>query len=106
MSGRTADEITTTSTGFEMLAPVAFEHTRTQRSQPLGCCGKLEIRPTDRVALIQQDFGDTAHTNAADADEMNVLNLLEHGVLPLQKSGSGILPLQAQRLEAASTLVF
>jgi len=37
---------------------------------------------------------------------MNVLNLLEHGVWLPQKSGSGILPLQTPRLEAASTLVF
>ena len=42
-----------------------------QRRQPLGHRRPLLVRPADRVAEIGQQFGDAAHADAADPDEMH-----------------------------------
>ena len=38
-----------------------------------------EIGAGDLVAEVEQHFGDAAHADAANADEMNALNFRKHG---------------------------
>jgi hypothetical protein len=38
----------------------------------------LEIGARDAVSEVEENFGDTAHADAADADEVYALDLREH----------------------------
>jgi hypothetical protein len=56
-----------------MLGPVVQENDPSQGLEPAGYVGFPEIRTADPVAQIQQEFGDAAHADAPDPDEMDVL---------------------------------
>jgi hypothetical protein len=53
-----------------MLGLVADEDFDTEFFEPLGIIAVGRIGTLDFVAEVMQHFGDTAHANAADADEM------------------------------------
>ena len=61
-----------------VLRGVAFEDGRAQAGQAMGDGRALQIGAGNLVAEIQQHLGDTAHADAADADEMNALNFGKH----------------------------
>ena len=58
---------------------MAFEGDGAHAGEAMGDGRGLEVGAGDLVAEVEQDFGDTAHADAADADEMNALNFGEHG---------------------------
>jgi hypothetical protein len=60
-----------------------FKRCGAQTGQALSDSGGLEIGAGDLVSEIEQDLGDAAHADAADAYEVDALNFGEHG-----KSGS------------------
>jgi hypothetical protein len=62
---------------------MSFEYGRAQIRKPLGHSGTLEVRTGDFIAEVQQYLGDAAHADAADSDEMNVLDFREHDSSPL-----------------------
>ena len=62
----------------DIFGAMAFEHGCAQAGQPLGDGGALQVGAGDLVAEIQQHLGDAAHADAADAYEMDALNLGEH----------------------------
>ncbi len=75
---RTADEYTTTSASLDVARVVALCNARAQRLEPIGDVGALHVRPAYLVSEIHQQLCDSAHPDAADADEMNAPGLPEH----------------------------
>ena len=57
---------------------VPFKNGRAQGGKPLGDGRMLKVGARNLVAEIQQYLGNPAHADAADADEVNALNLGEH----------------------------
>jgi hypothetical protein len=51
--------------------------------QPLGDIRQLEIRTRHLVVQVQQQFGNAAHADAADADEVNVVFFRYMILIPL-----------------------
>ena len=56
---------------------LALKGLRAQVLQPLGDGRRFGVRARNRVAQRQQDFGDTAHADPADANQMNALEIAE-----------------------------
>ena len=69
--------------GGDALADVrgvmADEHPRAQLFQPFGIGRSLGIRPLHRITDLEHDFGDPAHADAADTDEMNRTEVERNG---------------------------
>ena len=63
-----------------VLGAMAFKDNGPKLGQTLGDRRELQVRPGDFVAERQQDLGDAAHADAADAYEMNTLYFCEHGL--------------------------
>src|SRR5262249_38691606 len=57
---------------------VALKSDRAEAGEPLSDCGRLQVRARNLVAKVQQNAGDAAHADAADAYEMDALDLGEH----------------------------
>src|SRR3990172_193969 len=70
----------------DVLRPVADEDLAAQLLQPLRGVRFLHVRTGDLVAQIQEHLGDAAHTDAADADKMDVFNLFEHRMYRASRS--------------------
>ena len=84
LSGRTALDTTTTSARDYVLGTVADADARAQPGQAANDVAVAHVRPRHRVPEVQQHLGDTGHTDAADADEMDGdVTLSEHGKLGL-----------------------
>ena len=49
-----------------------------ERRQSIGGRAQLQVRAGDFISQVQQHFGDAAHANAADSDEVEVLRLKKH----------------------------
>jgi hypothetical protein len=58
---------------------VTDEDLGAQALEPLHGLAPLLVRARDPVAEVQQHLGDAAHPDAADAHEVDLLVLLEHG---------------------------
>ncbi len=58
---------------------VADEDLGAQALEPLHGLAPPLVRARDPVAEVQQHLGDAAHPDAADAHEVDLLVLLEHG---------------------------
>src|SRR5208283_2001031 len=54
---------------------VAFKDRCAKILQPLGDRGELGVRTGNRIAQREQNFGDAAHADAADADHVNALKI-------------------------------
>ena len=63
---------------------------RAERRQTLGGRAQLQVRAADLIAQVQQHFGDAAHANASDSDEVQVLGLKKHFNLVLFRLSSGM----------------
>ena len=76
LSSRTAVERTTTcaSPTFSAVSLGEFD---AQRLQPLRDLELFKSEPGHAEAGVDQHLGDTGHADAADADEMYVLNAYE-----------------------------
>ena len=62
-----------------LLGPVPFEHPSAQLVQAGGDRRAPQVGAADAIRpQRQQDFGDAAHADAADTDEVNALRLKEH----------------------------
>ena len=59
---------------------VADKNPRAELAQAARRIAFMKIRAGHRVSRIQQHFGDTAHADAADADEMNFMLFLQHEI--------------------------
>ena len=66
------------SSAGDMARLVAFIDNGAELRQPVGDRGAAQIGTGDLHLLVQQDFGDTAHADAADANEMCVLGGGKH----------------------------
>jgi hypothetical protein len=55
---------------------------RAQRRQALGDLREGQVGSRHREALVEQDLGDPAHADAADAGEMDVPDLAEFHPMP------------------------
>ena len=73
-----AELVTTTSAPVDVGRLMALEGLCAEAREPLRYGGSLQVRAGNLVAEIQQNFGDAAHADAADAYEMDALNLGEH----------------------------
>src|SRR5512133_293982 len=62
----------------DILGAMAFEDCGTESGKALRDRGTLQIRSRYLVAEVQQDLGDAAHADPADAYEMNTLDFCEH----------------------------
>ena len=62
---------------FDVSCFVAFVNCRAQILQAFGDGGRLGVRAGDRVAESEKDFGDAAHADTADADQMYALKISE-----------------------------
>ena len=56
---------------------MAFEDLRAQILQALGDRREAQVGAGNGVAERQQHFGDAAHADAADAHQMNALEIVE-----------------------------
>jgi hypothetical protein len=54
---------------------VSLENGRAQFLQPFGDVGELHVRAGNGIAQRQKDFGDAAHSDSADAHEVNALKI-------------------------------
>jgi hypothetical protein len=63
---------------------VLFRKGHTQSFQPFCHIGAFHVRAGNAEVGINQHFSDPGHADAADADEMNMLNATKH-----IKSGDG-----------------
>src|SRR5208282_567811 len=54
---------------------VAFKDRCAKILQPLGDRGELGVRTGNRIAQREQNFGNAAHADAADADHVNALKI-------------------------------
>jgi hypothetical protein len=57
---------------------VAGKNMGAEGTQAPGGVAFLQIGAAHDVTQVEQDFGDAAHTDTADADEMNFMFLLQH----------------------------
>jgi hypothetical protein len=57
---------------------MAFDDLGSEGDQAGSDSGVLEIGAGDAVSEVEENFGDTAHADAADADEVYALDLREH----------------------------
>ena len=64
---------------FGVLSAVSFKDGCAQPRQTLGHGRKLEVGAGNLVSEREQNLGDAAHADAANADKMNALYLCEHG---------------------------
>src|SRR5689334_17309971 len=62
----------------DILGAMAFEDSGAEFGKALRDRGTLQVRSRHFIAEIQQDLGDTAHADPADAYEMNALDFCEH----------------------------
>ena len=76
--GGTGDDYISTLYVFR---DVPFKDSGAQRGQALRDAGILEVGAGDFIAKIQQDLGNAAHADAADAYEMDALDFRKHGWL-------------------------
>src|SRR5262249_34970643 len=67
----------------DVLGGVADENARAERFEPLRHCRRLDVAAAHLPAEIEQYFGDPAHADAADADEMHLLHATEQSAFPL-----------------------
>src|SRR5262249_19644145 len=72
----------------DMLRVVPDMNFRATRAQPLGRGVRGDIRAADLVLQVQQHFGDAAHPGAADADEMDALDLVHQRASSMQRSAT------------------
>ena len=63
----------------DVLGACAPRRCGAQRRQALRDGGGLQIGAGDLVAEVQQDLGNAAHADAADAYEMDALDFGKHG---------------------------
>ena len=63
---------------FDVLCRMAFVYLRAERLQTLRDRTELHVRTRDLVPEIQQNFGDAAHADTADAGEVQLLRLQKH----------------------------
>ena len=63
---------------LDVLRPMALEDLRSQRYQPRRNRRMSQVGAADAVAKGEQHLGNAAHADAADAYEMNALNLGKH----------------------------
>lgn len=57
---------------------VAFVNGGAELRQPIGDLAAAQVGAGDFKAQVQQDFGNAAHADAADTDEVRVLGSCEH----------------------------
>ena len=57
---------------------VAFVNHRSARRQTFGDGRELQVGSADRIAQFEQHFGQSAHADSADADEVDRLRLKKH----------------------------
>ena len=74
----TADEITTTCGVVMFSARWPMKISPPRLPEPLRGVRLLQVRSRDLVPEVQEHLGDAAHADAADADEMDMLNFFEH----------------------------
>jgi len=60
-----------------VLGGVAFVDDRAEAGEPVGDRRAPQVRPGDAVAQVEQDLGDPAHADAADADEVQAAALYD-----------------------------
>src|SRR5690606_4279497 len=63
---------------------MADDDLRAGLGQPLGGGIDMQIGAADAIAEVQQHFGDAAHAGTADADEMDMFDLVLHFAASLQ----------------------
>ena len=56
------------------------KHAGTERAQAARCLAFLKVGASHDVTGIQQHLRDAAHADAADADEMNFMFLVQHEI--------------------------
>ena len=66
--------------GRYVFGAVSFKDRRAQAGQSLRDGRTLQVRAGNFIAEVQQDLGNAAHADAADAHEMNALNFGEHEI--------------------------
>ena len=65
---------------LDVLGCMAIADAGTQLRQALGGGVAAQVRAGDAVAQVEQNFSNAAHARAADADKMDVLDAMLHGV--------------------------
>ena len=78
LSGRTAELTTTALAPDDVFRFVTLIDQRAALGKAVGQRGKAEVGAADAVTQFQQDFGEAAHADAADADEVDGLGLEKH----------------------------
>ena len=74
----TAELVTTTPEPNHVARPRAPENGGAQAHQPVGNAGLAQVGAGNGIAEGQQNFGDAAHADAANANEMNALRFRKH----------------------------
>src|SRR3954469_24205098 len=88
-NGRTGDD---DFGAVHILGAVSFEDDCAKMFEALRNRGGFEVGSGNLVTQVKQDFGDTTHANAANADEMDALNFSEQSssqVLDVSETLSG-----------------
>ena len=66
---------------------VALAHDNAHRFEPGGHVGPPGVRSADGVPEVGQQFGDAAHADSTDTDEMDAARPTQHGAPPVRGSG-------------------
>jgi len=76
VDGRTGDD---DFRALDVLGTMAFKDLRTKVCKALGDGRGTEVGSGDAVSEIEDDLGDAAHADAADADKVDALDFGEQG---------------------------
>src|ERR1700722_16702373 len=80
-----------------MFGAMALVDLRAEILQPLGYRRRPQVGTRDRIAQRQEHLGDATHADAADADQMNTLEIVE-----AEPHGRAISSIMSAILRAAS----
>ena len=100
--------------GADVLSGLADEDLRALLTEPVRQRGLVRVRAGDAESFVEQDFGKTAHTDAADPYEMqelrfaeiNLIHIFLHFLADFRPAASSVLRERAEPVMTGAPLFY